>query len=88
MSDRGGSPQLQHRVRILAGRVIPLDELIPVGSNAVSAFYSWRLASSRACEVTVVWRRNWQAVQDYGIVFQSDYFGSENWKPIHGIFFN
>jgi ketopantoate reductase len=55
-----------------------------VGSNAVSAFYSWRLASSRACELTVVWRRNWQAVQDYGIVFHSAYFGSENWKPLQG----
>lgn len=59
--------------------------LMIVGSNAVSAFYSWRLASSKACEVTVVWRRNWQAVQEYGIAFQSDYFGSERWKPIHGI---
>ena len=55
-----------------------------VGSNAVSAFYSWRLASSKACEVTVVWRRNWQAVQDYGIAFQSNYYGSERWKPAHG----
>jgi hypothetical protein len=56
-----------------------------VGSNAVSAFYSWRLASSKACEVTVVWRRNWQAVQDYGIAFQSVFFGSERWKPARGI---
>ena len=55
-----------------------------VGSNAVSAYYSWRLASSKACEVTVVWRRNWQAVQDYGIAFRSDCFGSERWKPAHG----
>lgn len=59
---------------------------VPVGSNAVSAFYSWRLASSKACEVTVVWRRNWQAVQEYGIAFQSDFFGSERWKPAHGRF--
>jgi hypothetical protein len=85
MSDGADSPPLQHRVRILAGNPLPSEWVnLLVGSNAVSAFYSWRLASSKACEVTVVWRRNWQAVQDYGIAFQSLYFGSERWKPAHG----
>jgi Ketopantoate reductase PanE/ApbA len=85
MSDGEDSPPLQQRVRILAGIPIRKRVLMVVGSNAISAFYSWRLASSKACEVTVVWRRNWQAVQDYGIAFQSEYFGSERWKPARGI---
>jgi hypothetical protein len=41
-----------------------------VGSNAVSAFLSWRLQATNACDVTLVWKANFQAVAQYGISFK------------------
>jgi hypothetical protein len=41
-----------------------------VGGNAVSAFLSWRLQATNACDVTLVWKANYQAVAQYGISFK------------------
>ena len=41
-----------------------------VGGNAVSAFLSWRLQATNACDVTLVWKANYQAVAQYGITFK------------------
>ena len=41
-----------------------------VGGNAVSAFLSWRLQATNACDVTLVWKANYQQVAQYGISFK------------------
>jgi Ketopantoate reductase PanE/ApbA len=41
-----------------------------VGGNAVSAFLSWRLQATNACDVTLVWKANYQQVAQYGISFR------------------
>jgi hypothetical protein len=41
-----------------------------VGGNAVSAFLSWRLQATNACDVTLVWKANFQSVAQYGISFK------------------
>lgn len=41
-----------------------------VGGNAVSAFLSWRLQATNACDVTLVWKANYQAVAQYGVSFK------------------
>jgi len=41
-----------------------------VGGNAVSAFLSWRLSATNACDVTLVWKSNYDAVSQYGISFR------------------
>lgn len=41
-----------------------------VGGNAVSAFLSWRLQATNACDVTLVWKNGYQAVAQYGISFK------------------
>lgn len=41
-----------------------------VGGNAVSAFLSWRLSATNACDVTLVWKNNYEAVSQYGISFR------------------
>lgn len=41
-----------------------------VGGNAVSAFLSWRLSATNACDVTLVWKTNYQQVAQYGISFK------------------
>ena len=38
-----------------------------VGGNAVSAFLSWRLQATNACDVTLVWKSQFDAVAQYGI---------------------
>lgn len=43
---------------------------IPVGGNAVSAFLSWRLQATNACDVTLVWKSGFDAVAQYGISFR------------------
>jgi hypothetical protein len=40
---------------------------VPVGGNAVSAFLSWRLQATNACDVTLVWKSGYDAVAQYGI---------------------
>ena len=41
-----------------------------VGGNPVSAFLSWRLNETQACDVTLVWRTAYERVSTYGIDFQ------------------
>lgn len=41
-----------------------------VGGNAVSAFLSWRLQATNACDVTLVWKSGFDAVAQYGISFK------------------
>ncbi|KAK8071044.1 alcohol dehydrogenase [Apiospora hydei] len=56
------------------------DELMnicAVGGNAVSAFLSWRLQATNACDVTLVWKSGFDSVHQYGISFKSDAFGNE-----------
>lgn len=44
-----------------------------VGGNAVSAFLSWRLQATNACDVTLVWKSGFDAVHQYGISFKYVY---------------
>jgi hypothetical protein len=55
-----------------------------VGGNAVSAFLSWRLQATNACDVTLVWKTGFEHVSQYGISFKSSTFGNERFKPRHG----
>ena len=41
-----------------------------VGGNAVSAFLSWRLQATNACDVTLVWKSGFEQVSQYGITFK------------------
>ncbi len=41
-----------------------------VGGNAVSAFLSWRLQATNACDVTLVWKSGFESVSQYGISFK------------------
>lgn len=41
-----------------------------VGGNAVSAFLSWRLSATNACDVTLVWKSGFEGVSQYGISFR------------------
>jgi hypothetical protein len=41
-----------------------------VGGNAVSAFLSWRLQATNACDVTLVWKSGFDSVSQYGISFK------------------
>ncbi|KAB5562944.1 2-dehydropantoate 2-reductase-like protein [Coniochaeta sp. 2T2.1] len=54
-----------------------------VGGNAVSAFLSWRLQATNACDVTLVWKNGYEHVSQYGISFKSNVFGNERFKPRH-----
>ena len=47
-----------------------LMNVVSVGGNPVSAFLSWRLQATNACDVTLVWKSNFQHVADYGISFK------------------
>jgi len=47
--------------------------LCTVGGNAVSAFLSWRLSATNACDVTLVWKGNFDTVSQYGISFRYAY---------------
>lgn len=61
-----------------------LMRVCTVGGNAVSAFLSWRLQATNACDVTLVWKSGFEAVSQYGISFRSASFGNERFKPRHG----
>jgi hypothetical protein len=41
-----------------------------VGGNPVSAFLSWRLQATNACDVTLVWKSSYESVAQYGIQFK------------------
>ncbi|KAJ1335981.1 2-dehydropantoate 2-reductase [Microdochium nivale] len=60
-----------------------LMRVCTVGGNAVSAFLSWRLQATNACDVTLVWKSGFEAVSQYGISFRSASFGNERFKPRH-----
>ncbi|GAB7360060.1 hypothetical protein MBLNU230_g7582t1 [Neophaeotheca triangularis] len=61
----------------------PRLRILSVGGNAVSAFLSWRLSATNACDVTLVWKSGFESVSQYGISFRSDKFGNERFKPRH-----
>ncbi|KXX73514.1 Meiotically up-regulated gene 72 protein [Madurella mycetomatis] len=60
-----------------------LMNVITVGGNPVSAFLSWRLQATNACDVTLVWKTGYEHVSQYGISFKSPIFGNERFKPRH-----
>ncbi|ETS78495.1 hypothetical protein PFICI_10557 [Pestalotiopsis fici W106-1] len=62
---------------------VELIRVCTVGGNAVSAFLSWRLQATNACDVTLVWKTGFEAVHQYGISFKSASFGNERFKPRH-----
>lgn len=47
-----------------------LMNVITVGGNPVSAFLSWRLQATNACDVTLVWKTGYEHVSQYGISFK------------------
>lgn len=51
-----------------------LMRICSVGGNPVSAFLSWRLQATNACDVTLVWKSGYEHVAQYGISFK--YVGS------------
>ncbi|KAL2314222.1 Oxidoreductase [Schizosaccharomyces pombe] len=55
--------------------------ILSVGSNAISAFISWRLSESKACHTTLIWRNRCESVLSEGIRIRSSVFGSTKWKP-------
>ncbi|TPX17943.1 uncharacterized protein E0L32_011974 [Thyridium curvatum] len=63
--------------------VTPRLKILSVGGNAVSAFLSWRLQATNACDVTLVWKSGFEHVAQYGISFKSPSFGNERFKPRH-----
>ncbi|KAM5366057.1 hypothetical protein ACJZ2D_010735 [Fusarium nematophilum] len=60
-----------------------LMRVCSVGGNPVSAFLSWRLQATNACDVTLVWKSGFEHVAQYGISFKSPVFGNERFKPRH-----
>lgn len=48
----------------------PLTRVLTVGGNPISAFLSWRLSATNACDVTLVWKSGYEAVSQYGISFK------------------
>ncbi|KAF9884790.1 hypothetical protein FE257_001280 [Aspergillus nanangensis] len=61
----------------------PRLRILSVGSNAISAFLSWRLQATTSCDVTLVWKSGFEAVAQYGVSFKSKAFGNERFKPRH-----
>jgi hypothetical protein len=47
-----------------------LTNICVVGGNAVSAFMSWRLSATNACDVTLVWKNGFENVSQYGLSFK------------------
>jgi len=47
-----------------------LTKVIAVGGNSVSAFLSWRLSATNACDVTLVWKNGFESVAQYGLSFK------------------
>lgn len=61
----------------------PRLKILSVGGNPISAFLSWRLQATNACDVTLVWKTGFEHVSQYGISFKSANFGNERFKPRH-----
>jgi ketopantoate reductase len=47
-----------------------LMNVVTVGGNSVSAFLSWRLQATNACDITLVWKTGFDHVSQYGISFK------------------
>jgi hypothetical protein len=47
-----------------------LMNVVTVGGNPISAFLSWRLQATNACDVTLVWKTGYEHVSQYGISFK------------------
>lgn len=47
-----------------------LMNVVTVGGNPISAFLSWRLQATNACDVTLVWKTGFEHVSQYGISFK------------------
>ncbi|KAG7291653.1 hypothetical protein NEMBOFW57_001672 [Staphylotrichum longicolle] len=62
-----------------------LMNVVTVGGNPVSAFLSWRLQATNACDVTLVWKTGFEHVSQYGISFKSPIFGNERFKARHAL---
>ncbi|KAG0128312.1 ketopantoate reductase PanE/ApbA-domain-containing protein [Tuber indicum] len=62
----------------------PRLRILSVGSNPVSAFLSWRLQATHACDVTLVWKSGFDSVSQYGISFKSNKYGNERFK-LHSV---
>jgi ketopantoate reductase len=61
----------------------PRLRILSVGSNAISAFLSWRLQATTSCDVTLVWKSGFESVSQYGVSFKSKTYGNERFKPRH-----
>lgn len=81
----------QEEIRVLTGKkkgnrydYIFFDQLLrgAVGTGAVGAIYSWRLAQS--CKVTAVCRSNYEVVKRNGFQIDSVKFGQGTFRPHHG----
>lgn len=60
---------------------VPRLRILSVGGNGTSAFLSWRLQATNACDVTLVWKNGFENVAQYGISFKSTLYGNERFKP-------
>lgn len=56
-----------------------LMKVVTVGGNSVSAFLSWRLQATNACDVTLVWKTGYEHVAQYGISFK--YVDNAQFEP-------
>lgn len=63
--------------------ITPRLKILSVGGNPVSAFLSWRLQATNACDVTLVWKSGFEHVSQYGLTFKSTTYGNERFKPRH-----
>ncbi|KAK9451214.1 ketopantoate reductase PanE/ApbA C terminal-domain-containing protein [Limtongia smithiae] len=59
--------------------------VLSVGSSPVSAFVAWRLSTSSAADVSLVWKSQYDIVVNYGISFKSDQLGAERYRA-HNVF--
>src|SRR3954451_14292294 len=50
--------------------ILELKRYCIVGVRTVWTLLSWRLQATNACDVTLVWKANFQAVAQYGISFK------------------
>ena len=71
----GDGPRNKHRAPAIffSPAMAEYDGLMnvcAVGGNAVSAFLSWRLQATNACDVTLVWKSGFDNVYQYGISFK------------------
>ncbi len=66
----------------------PLISVCAVGGNAVSAFLSWRLQATNACDVTLVWKSGFDQVSQYGISMRyvmESRAGASSMLGVHGL---